>query len=385
MKLFVISYLIFSVLSFKQNDDEKINAVLESYKNAINDKDYNIIQPYLSNDFQVDGSGRDASLVQFYSYINFKLSERIKNISLVKWRISNDTIIIIEAKQTFENNNKQSLILNCIANNGKLKIYRMTKFLPNEFSLTTRASYINDEVFGNNRIENIKKLSILDNSSADSYVGKGYVVYFSSSTLKSNAQTALNLLELLDSVLTNKYGFRNINHQNLFLISTNSKNTCTVGKNDKIPWIFPLYEKDEINHIKLINIIGNSFSHEIIEGTLVHKYKLNGYTYRWFREGLSEYLAYKFCTEIAPNEAQQFFLANRLSDAFKFKKNGNLLDWRADSPIPEMDKGKLYGDKFIYSNDVGQYGRIFKLFKDLFDNNEYYIPVILKKIIGISA
>ena len=380
MKLFVISYLIFSLLSCKQNDAEKINTLLESYKNAINDKDYDIIQPYLSNDFQVDGINRDASLVQLYSYINFKLSEKIKNISLVKWSKSNDTIFIIEAEQTFENNKKLSLVINCKADNDKLKIFRLNTCLPPDFSLTTRASYVNEEVFGNNRIKNIKKLSILDNSTADSCVGKDYVIYFSSSTLKSNAQKALKLFELLNSELTNKYGFRNIDRENLFLVSINSQNTCTVGKNDNIPWTFALYEKDDINHIKLINKIGNTFSHEIIENTLVQNYKLNDYTFRWFREGLSEYLAYKYCLEIAPKEAQQHFIVNRLSDATKFKKNGNLLDWRGDTPIPEIDKGKLFGDRFIYFNEVGQYGRMFKLFKDLFDNHEDFIPEILKKI-----
>ena len=359
---------------------EKIKVVLESYKNAINDKDYNNIQPYLSNDYQMEGTARDASLVLLYSYINFNLSERIKNISLVKWNTLNGTTFIIEAEQTFENNKKQGFILNCIANNGKLKICRMTLFLPIGLSLKTRASYVNEEVFGNNRIENIKKLTILDKSSADSCVGKGFIVYFNSSKLKNNAKTALNLLERFDSELTKKYGFFDIERENLFLVSTNSMNTCTVGKNDKIPYTFPLYEKEEINHIKLINKIGNTFSHEIIEGTLVQKYKLNDYTFRWFRDGLSEYLAYKFCIEIAPKEAQQYFIVNRLSDAIRFKKNGNLLDWRGDGPIPESDKGKLYGNRFIYFNEVGQYGRMFKLFKDLFDNHEDFIPEILKKI-----
>ena len=386
MKLFTISFLIFSLLSCKQNDTEKINAVLESYKNAINNKDYDIIQPYLSNDFQVNGTDRGASLVAFYSYINFKLSERIKNITLVKWSKSNDKIFIIEVEQTFENNKKLSLVINCKADNGKLKICRMNAFLPPDFSFSTKASFANEEVFGNNRAENIKKLTILDKSSADSCLGKSFVVYFNSSKLKNDAITALNLLERFDSKLTNKYGFRKIEHQNLFLVLTNSKNTCTVGKNAEIPWIFPFpwnlsfSEKDSINSINLINKIGNTFSHEIIEGSLSQKYMLSDYTFRWFREGLSEYLAYKYCLEIAPKEAQQYFIVNRLSDAIKFKKNGNLLDWRGDTPIPEIDKGKLFGDRFIYFNEVGQYGRMFKLFKDLFDNHEDFIPEILKKI-----
>ncbi|PQJ20621.1 hypothetical protein [Tenacibaculum sp. SG-28] len=145
-----------------------------------------------------------------------------------------------------------------------------------------------------------------------------------------------------------------------------------------------LYESDSSNFVKLTNTIGNTFSHEIVEGTLVQKYNLKGYEYRWFRDGLSEYIAYKFCKIIAPNEAKSYFIDNRLLLAAKFSMEGNLLDWRANGPIKSVDKGKLYGSKFIYSNELGQYGRAFKFFKDLFENDEGQLIEILKQIKTIN-
>ncbi|GAB2773852.1 hypothetical protein [Salinimicrobium soli] len=141
-----------------------------------------------------------------------------------------------------------------------------------------------------------------------------------------------------------------------------------------------LYETDSINNARLTNKIGHTFSHEIVEGTLIHGYNLGGYKYRWFRDGLSDYLAFRFCRIVAPEAAKEYFVKDRLSSAAEFAGKGNLLDWRGNGPIERVDKGKLYGDKFIYFNEVGQYGRSFKLFKDLFQENEDGLIQVLEKI-----
>ncbi|MBN1969744.1 MAG: hypothetical protein JW870_10280 [Candidatus Delongbacteria bacterium] len=356
------------------------NELLQCYKTSINNHDYSILKPYLSNDFAIDGINKDASLIQLYAYINFNLSEKINKIKLNKTEQLNDSIFIIYGKQYFSNGTETDIIITSQIVSDKLNIVRFKNYLPNKFNLTTRASYVNNEIFGKNRVENIQNLKIIDLSSGDSILGPNYTIFYDSSDLKIHAKTSLDLFEKFDSILTNSYRFYDVEREKLFLTSINSKNTCTVGKSRKIPWTMALFEVDSINNRKLISKIGTTFSHEIVEGCLVVKYNLNDIKFRWFRDGLSEYIAFKFCTIIAPYESKSYFIKSRLSDAERYKENGNLLDWRGDSPIPELDKGIIYGDRFIYSNEVGQYGRAFKLFKDLFENKPDQIAEILHKI-----
>ena len=380
IKIFLLLCYVVIFTSCCDNNCVKINEILQSYKAAVNHHDYDKIKPYLSNGFALEGVNYNASMIQFYAYINFKGSEKIRRIKLKKTEQINDSVITVYGKQYFVNGSKSYLVFTCQFVSDSLKILKLRNYLPVNYTLTTRASYINDVIFGNDRIENIKNLKIIDLSSGDSITGIHYSIYYDSLYLKSHAGTALQLFEKFDSILINHYGFYDVEREKLFLTHINTSNTCTVGNGRYIPWTMALCESDSINNRNLINKIGNTFSHEIVEGSLVVKYGLNDIRFRWFRDGLSEYIAYQFCALIAPKEAEDYFIKNRLSGAVKYKQNGNLLDWRGDTPIAELDTGKIYGDRFIYFDEVGQYGRAFKLFKDLFDHHPDQISEILHEI-----
>ncbi|WP_075603909.1 hypothetical protein [Saccharicrinis aurantiacus] len=365
-------------------ENNSIKNLIQCYKEAINQHDYSIIEPCLSNDFRTNDSDLNSSLIEFYSYINSNQSRKIDRVKINKVENLNDSTICVDACQYFHNDEVRGNITFIFKETNRLRLYKLINYFPVNSSITTRASYVNEEVFGINRIKSIKNLSIIDIKSGDSISGQHFTTFYDNPTLRDDAFTALQLFEKLDSLLTYDFGFYDIERENLFLTTINSRNTCTIGNSRKIPWTMALYETDSINNLKMINKIGNTFSHEIVEGCLIVKYKLNGYDFRWFRDGLSDYIAYKFCSLISPDEAQRYFLDNRLADARKHQQNGNLLDWRGNNPIASVDTGKIYGDRYIYSNEVGQYGRAFKLFKDLFDNNPQQISEILQAISEIN-
>lgn len=381
MKSTFICLSIFIILiscNRREPNHTEIN-IVESIKQANNERNYDLIKPFLSKEFHFKGSDINTSFTSLYSYLNFKSSEIITNIEIDYVKKINDSIFSIKGTKSYENYNSDKLELTYKLTDLGAKIQVINNLEPHKFHLTTRASYRDEEIFGDDPVNNITKLNVLDKSSADSISQFGYTIYFDQG-LKKESEISLKLFNRLDNLLIKQFSINEIERENLFLTTINSDNTITIGKNRKIPWTMALYESDSSNIIKLTNKIGNTFSHEIIEGTLVQKYNLEGYEYRWFRDGLSEYIAYKFCKTIAPKEAESYFINNRLSSAIKFCKEGNLLDWRANGPIKSVDTGKLYGSKFIYFNEVGQYGRAFKFFKDLFENNEKQLVEILKKI-----
>jgi hypothetical protein len=381
MKRIIICISIFLLLTScnrrKPNQlDEKI---IESLRKANNDRNYNEIKPFLSSDFHFKGSDINTSFTSLYSYLNFNLSEKISKIEIDYVKEINDSLTLIKGIKYYEKYKSDKLEVVYKLTDKGAKITTINRLRPHKFSVTTRASYIKDEIFGNDPVNNITNLIILDKSSSDSISKYGYTIYFDKKlTLESNK--SLILFRKLDSLLINQFEIREIERENLFLTNIISNNTITIGKNLDIPWTMALYNSDSINIINLTNKIGNTFSHEIIEGTLVQKYNLKGYKFRWFRDGLSEYIAYQYCKIVAPKEAESYFIENRLSSASEFIKNGNLLDWRANGPIKNVDKGKLYGSKFIYLNEVGQYGRAFKFFKELFENDTESLIKILKTI-----
>ncbi|QCK15634.1 hypothetical protein DCC35_13215 [Mangrovivirga cuniculi] len=359
------------------NDIER--KITESIRLSINERNYDLIKPYLSKDFHFEGSDINTSFTSLYSYLNFKLSASISKIDVNYVKDINDSLVFIKGVKHYENYDSDDLEITYKLTNEGAKITKINRIRPHKFPVITRASYKNEEIFGDDPVNNIENLNVLDNSTADSISNVGYTIYYDKE-LKNESELSLILFEHLDSLLTNKFKINNIERENLFLTTINSNNTVIIGKNRDIPWTMGLYESDSINNVNLTSKIGHTFSHEIIEGTLVQKYNLKGYKFRWFRDGLSEYIAYEYCKIIAPKEAESYFIDKRLTAASRFAKNGNLLDWRANGPIEHVDKGKLYGSEFIYYNEVGQYGRAFKFFKDLFENNDESLIKILKEI-----
>lgn len=379
-KLFIcLSYLTILLSCNKREPNAIEIKIVEGIKQANNERNYDLIKPFLSNEFYIRGCDINTSFTLLYSYLNFKASEIITKIEIDYVKEINDSIFSIRGTKFYENYDSEKLKIKYKLTDLGAKIKVINSIKPHKFPITTRASYRNQEIFGNDRVNNIKNLNVLDKSLSDSITKFGYKIYYEEK-LKKESEISLELFGRLDSLLTKQFLINEIERENLFLTTINSNNTITIGKSRNIPWTMALYESDSSNLAKLTNKIGNTFSHEIVEGTLVEKYNLNGYEYRWFRDGLSEYIAYKFCKIIAPIEAKNYFIENRLASAAEFYKNGNLLDWRANGPIKSIDSGRLYGSKFIYSNDVGQYGRAFKFFKDLFENDEYLLVKIMKDI-----
>ena len=375
--LILVSLLIISCNKRQPNRLEI--QLIESLKNANNKRDYNQIKPFLSNDFHFIKSDINTSFTSLYAYINYSLSEKIVKIDINYVKKLDDSLFEIRGEKFYKNYPPEKLNLVYKITVDEPKIVKMNNLEPHRFSLTTRASYRNEEIFGNNRVENITNLLVLDTNDTDSLHQDGYTLYYSEN-LKIEAKKALILFRRLDSLLINRFKIEKIERENLYLLNSKANNTIIIGKNSNIPWSMALYESDSINNGKLINKIGNTFSHEIIEGTLVKYYNLKGYSYRWFRDGLSEYIAYEYCKIIAPKEAKRYFLENRLSLANQYKMNGNLLDWRGNGAVKDANNGKLYGSKFIYFNDVGQYGRAFKFFKDLFEKDDTDLILILDEI-----
>jgi hypothetical protein len=352
---------------------------VDSIRESINERDYNKIKPFLSNDFHFKGSETTNSFTTLYAYLNFKQSEEISDIKIDFSKEIKDSLVSIEGQIFFKNYEPERFELQYRAIGERPEIVRMSIPWPHKFPIVTRATYKAEEIAGGNPVENILNLHVWDFSSVDSLSQKGYTIYYEEG-LRAEGEQSLVYFHKLDSLLSNRFFIKEIEQENLYLSNRKSTNTIFIGTSTKIPWTMALYETESINRTKLKNKIGSTFSHEIIEGTLVNKYDLSGYEYRWFRDGLSEYIAYEYCKLIAPDEAEKHFIEWRISAASKDRKNGNLLDWRGAGPIKEVDKGKLYGKKFIYEDEVGQYGRAFKFFKDQFENNEDKLVLILKEI-----
>lgn len=379
-KILISLFIIIVIVSCNQRKPNQVESqIVEGLKKANNERNYKAIKPFLSNDFHFDNSDINTSFRSLYSYLNFKLSVPITKIELDYAEEINDSLIRLTGTMFFENNKRRKLNIKYRSSDQGPEVISMGNIQPPGFTFVERASYVNKEIIGDNPVSNIEKLCIIDKSTADSISEKGYTVFFDNG-FRKESEKALSLFISLDSILLNTYQIHSIEKEDLYLISVRSNNTVTIGKNRNIPWTMPLFESDSINSINLTNKIGNTFSHEIIEGTLVHKYNLKGYKYRWFRDGLSEFIAYNYCKTIAPKEAERYYVENRLAQAREYKGSGNLLDWRGNGSIKDVDKGKLYGSEFIYLNEVGQYGRSFKFFKDLFERNNSELVLILREI-----
>lgn len=353
--------------------------IIKDYQSSINNNDYNLIKPHLDNSLMVDKMDYNSTWIMFYSYVNFGQNEKIRNIEIDKIEPKSDSIKILHLIQNFDNGQKQTMEMNLLKKNNLWKISRISSFQPNNFTLTTRASFVNEDVFGNDRVNNIVNLKILDKSKADSLVDN-YRIYYDAKDLKQNADFTLNRLKNFDEFLLNRFKFNTIHREDILLSNINSRNTITIGKGLDIPWVISLTNNTSENNKKINKLIANTYSHEIVEGALLNEYNLKDIKFRWFRDGLSEYIAYKYSSIIDLETAETYFLKNRQSDYLKNKQNGNLLDWRGSSANPSIDKGTLYGSKYIYENDNGQYGRAFMFFKNSFENKEEILSNILSSI-----
>ena len=375
----LLSLMICSCTGREPNELEQ--QLVERVKKANNERDYDVLRPFLATDFHFEGSDQNTSFTLLYSYLNFHLSEKINSIRIKHVKEVNDSVGLINGTYDFEKYQRERFVLKYKLTTDGAKILSLNSLKPHKFRLVTRATYRNDEIFGDNPVDNIKNLNVLDYSTAETVDENGYTVYYDNG-LQREAVQALQLLQQLDSLLINRFQIDSIEKENLYLTKFNTNNTITIGMDSKIPWVLALYASDSINQQTLLQKMGNTFSHEIVEGTLVKKYKLKGYPYRWFRDGLAEYIAYQYCKIVAPEEAESYFMQSRLSSASTFAKDGNLLDWRGNGPIDKIDQGKLYGDRFIHFNDVGQYGRAFKFFKDLFEQDEAKLLQLLQALKG---
>ncbi|OEJ99893.1 hypothetical protein [Roseivirga misakiensis] len=379
LPIFFLIILSISACSKSENVSEKDIAIISKVKNAVNENDYSIIQPLLTHNFTLSGMDPNTSYTSLYAYLNFKSSAKITEISIKRVEQFNDSINSLKGRIHFKDYKSEKFELRYNPNENDGKITYISTIRPHKFSLTTRATYNSNLIFGNDRAKNINNLSVLDYSQADSFMGAGYQIYYDQE-LEDEAKFALNQFNQLIDFLSYRFKLQEIEKQSLYLTEVNSSNTIVVGTDRYIPWTFPMYESDSVNMDKLSKKIGNTFSHEIVEETLVHSYKLRGYKYRWFNDGVSEYMAYHYCMVSVPDEGIRYFFDNRLAKASEFKQDGNLLDWRGNGPIESVDQGKLYGDRFIYNNDVGQYGRAFKYFKDTFENREALFLKLLTDI-----
>lgn len=374
----VLSILMICSCTGREPNDLEYQLV-ERIRQANNERDYDVIKPFIASEFHFEGSDQNTSFTLLYSYLNYHLSAEISSIKIKHVKEVSDSVSLIQGTYNFENYGREKIVLKYKLTADGAKILSLNSLKPHKFRLVTRATYRNDEIFGDNPVENIKNLSVLDYSTAETIGENGYTVYYDNE-LQGEGAEALQLLQQLDRLLINRFEIDDIEKENLYLTKVNTNNTITVGMDSKIPWVLALYESDSINKQTLFQKMGNTFSHEIVEGTLVKKYKLKGYPFRWFRDGLAEYIAYQYCKMIAPQEAESYFIGSRLSSASTFAKDGNLLDWRGNGPIDKVDQGKLYGDRFIHFNEVGQYGRAFKFFKDLFEQDETKLLQLLQTL-----
>lgn len=379
--LLLLSVIItlFESCSLTKNAEKTSLKIVDDYKKAINLNDYNYIKPHLSNSLKADNMDIRSTWIMFYSYVNFGDNEKIKKIKVDSIKsLSNDTNILY-ITQFLKKGTTEKLEMNIFKDKKSWKINRISNFQPNNFTMTTRASFVNEDVFGDNPVHNISNLKILDKSKSDSLTNN-YTIYYDAKHLKENAKLTLEKLNYLDSILLNKYLFNSIHRENILLTHINSRNTITIGKELNIPWSISLSKNKEENITKLKKLLATTYSHEIIEGTLLNKYNLKDIKFRWFRDGLSEYIAYKYGLLIDPQSTKLYFNENRVSEYNKNKQKGNLLDWRGAGINPTLDTGKLYGDEYIYENEKGQYGRAFMFFKDTFELKEKHLTNILASI-----
>ncbi|MFV8838061.1 hypothetical protein [Salinimicrobium soli] len=166
--------------------------------------------------------------------MNFSYSEKISKVEIDYAKDLGDSLVELKGTKYFEKSGAEGLrILYRITKDGP-KILELNSLRPHQFPLVTRASYVNEEIFGEDPVRNIVNLEVLDKSSADSISEFGYTVFYKKS-LKAEGENALILFKKLDSLLINGFKKNNIQRENLFLTDLNSKNTITIGKDRKIP------------------------------------------------------------------------------------------------------------------------------------------------------
>ncbi len=376
--ILISSIILISCISQKKKDSYV--EIVNDYKDAINTNDYNIIKPHLSNSLKAENMDYISTWLQFYSYINYTGNKKLNAIQIDSTQYISDSTLVLFSTEIYKDKTKKPLKLNLLRKNNAWKIYKANSFTPIDFTLITRASFTVEEIIGNSPRENIINLKVFDKLNYDSTTNIGYTVYYDSENHLKYVDLINSHLKVLDSLLLSQYKFKSINKDDFLVTNNNSNNVVTVGESSDIPWVISLPDGNSTNSIYLTEKMATTYSHEIIEGTLVDTYNLSNVKFRWFRDGLSEYLAYKFSLKIAPRSASSYFMHNRLDDYKLNKQDGHLLDWRGRAPNKVDDVGNLYGSKYIYENKNGQYGRAFMFFKKTFQENEEQLVNILASI-----
>ncbi|GAB2773843.1 hypothetical protein GCM10010465_19990 [Actinomadura fibrosa] len=212
MKKLLLFFSIVLVLTScnRREPDQLERTIAETLKKANNNRSYDQIQPFLSNDFHFSDSDVNTSFTLLYSYLNFSYSEKISKVEIDYAKDLGDSLVELKGTKYFEKSGAEGLrILYRITKDGP-KILELNSLRPHQFPLVTRASYVNEEIFGEDPVRNIVNLEVLDKSSADSISEFGYTVFYKKS-LKAEGENALILFKKLDSLLIN--GFKKITYK----------------------------------------------------------------------------------------------------------------------------------------------------------------------------
>ncbi|PQJ20620.1 hypothetical protein [Tenacibaculum sp. SG-28] len=197
-ELIFLSLLIILISCNRRKPNDIEIHIVESIKQANNERNYDLIKPFLSQKFHFRGSDINTSFTSLYAYLNFKASEEITKIEVDYVKEINDSIFSIKGTKFYENYNSEGLELTYKLTDKGAKILVISSIKPHKFPLTTRASYRNEEIFGNDRVNNIKNLNVLDKSLSDSITKFNYKIYFDK-RLKRESEFSLSLFGRLDS------------------------------------------------------------------------------------------------------------------------------------------------------------------------------------------
>jgi len=346
-------------------------ALTDSFIQALNQRSYHSVETFLSPEFEIQGMDRRTSLLQFYSYIHYHKpdSHYIRHISALPIAGPGNTDTL---RGTITYQNGKTGPLEFITQRGAVpKIQKILSGWMPSFHFVTRASYVEQDLFGEDPIRQIKNLKLVDYRHCDSLSRDGYTVYFEE-PFRDLAFQALSSLALVDSVLR-LHGIVHITRESLLLVVA-ARSAVIMGADTNIPWTISLKapvsgvdpaQWEAANRNQVLDRIAHTISHEIAENSLVTYYNMGSIRFRWFRDGLSDLIAYSYAAQHNPKVAQDYFLKARLKDARVYRQTGHLLDWRGRGPNAREDIGARYGDRYLYENEAGQYGRSFRFFLDL--------------------
>lgn len=378
--LFFSTFFSNSLLAqISKNDCEQI---LNKYKVAYNQSNFSILESCLSKNYSYLNMGPEDSYFSTYLHISIKKPEQISKIDSI-WvhtiKSLSDSTFELAFKRKFNNYTDKDIckfILkkNKIDNDLELMMYpkgSYIKGISNDFSNinVSYTLYIPDSMTYRDISSNF---TIAELEHCLQKKKNNFTIYYENEEIENLANTSIESLNYISNVIKIRLGLLHLPQTGIYF--TQHEGTVFIirngnGNNDEV--IFPYYYLSN-NNFKpntetLNDFLYSTMSHEITETALDINCGIHSPDTRWYRDGISEYIAYQICKEKDSTVFKNNFLTRRMNEYKNNIGQGNILDWRGNEP-KKKEQGKLIGDKYIYQIEYGQYGRSMKFFLDFVED-----------------